>query len=239
MSTVVLVGGAFLGAWSWERVTPHLVAAGHDVHPLTLTGFGDRAHLATKETDLSLHAQDIVAALEMADLHDVVLVAHSYAGAPATVAANRVPGRIARLVYVAGVVPEAGKTLFEAAPPQFEEAIQHFVDTEGDGWLVPLINDEVLDTYYGEHGLDADAKAWLRARGVPQPVATYRDPVPGDLSWVEGLPRAYVRCLGDPGEPRIAAGTPGWDVASIDSGHWPMITAAAELATLLNAEARR
>src|SRR5690606_10614681 len=84
MSTIAVVAGSNLGAWAWERVTPRLTAAGHDVHPLTLTGLGDRAHLASPDVTVTTHSDDIVAALETADLRDVVLVAHSYAGAPAT-----------------------------------------------------------------------------------------------------------------------------------------------------------
>ena len=56
MSVIVLVGGSFLGAWAWEKVTPTLKAAGHEVYPLTLTGAGDRAHLASTSTTLNLNA---------------------------------------------------------------------------------------------------------------------------------------------------------------------------------------
>lgn len=117
MSTIVLVGGSFLGAWVWERVTPLLATHGHDVHPLTLTGFGDRAYLGATTTTLDTHATDISATIQVAGLRNVVLVAHSYAGAPATIAANRVPDRIARIIYLAAVLPAPGKTLLRSRPP--------------------------------------------------------------------------------------------------------------------------
>jgi pimeloyl-ACP methyl ester carboxylesterase len=104
MSTIALAAGAWLGGWAWERVTPKLVAAGHNVHPLTLTGLGDRAHLSSPEITLSTHVADIVSAIEYASLRDVVLVAHSYSGVPATIAANRIPDRISRVVYPATVL---------------------------------------------------------------------------------------------------------------------------------------
>lgn len=238
MSAIALVGGSFLGAWAWERVTPALADAGHEVHPLTLTGFGDRAHLGSTETDLTTHVTDIVAALEVADLREVVLVAHSYAGVPATIAASRIPGRVARLVYVAALLPEPRKTLFEMAPPGFEEIIGHLVATEGDGWRIPVMSDEILDANFGEHDLSPDDRAWLRARGVGHPVATYRERVPDDLGAVDALPRTYIACEGDPGDPPIAPGTPGWQAATIATGHWPMITAPLELARLIDEAAR-
>ncbi|MEV2271938.1 alpha/beta fold hydrolase [Nonomuraea africana] len=231
MSTIVLVGGSFLGAWAWERVTPVLTAAGHDVHPLTLTGFGERAHLASATTTLTTHATDIAAAIEVAGLRDVVLVAHSYAGAPATIAANRIADRIARIVYLAAVLPQAGKTLFDIAPPGVEEAIMQTVE---DG-RIPVMSDEVIDANFGEHGLTAEDREWLRARGVGQPINTYRDPAPADLGAVEGLPRTFIACLGDLGDPPHL---PGHDLVTIDTGHWPMITKPVELAQLIDKAAR-
>jgi pimeloyl-ACP methyl ester carboxylesterase len=230
MSTIVLVGGAFLGAWAWERVTPGLT--GHDVYPLTLTGFGDRAHLGAPETDLTTHATDIVNAIEYADLRDVVLVAHSYGGAPATVAASRIADRIARIVYVAAVLPEPGKSLFEITPPMMEQLMQQSADEGGDGWRIPVLSDEILDTYFGRHDLATDDRAWLRARGVAQPIAGWREPAPVDLTAVEKLPRTYIACDGDPGEP---PSLPCVDPVTIHSGHWPMITAPAILAATIAA----
>ena len=48
MTTYVLVGGAWLGGWCWQPVTAQLRAQGHDVYPVTLTGLGERSHLASR-----------------------------------------------------------------------------------------------------------------------------------------------------------------------------------------------
>lgn len=230
MPAIVLVGGSFLGAWAWERVTPLLAASGHEVHPLTLTGFGDRAHLGP--ATLATHARDITAAIEYAGLREVVLVAHSYAGAPATVAAAAVPDRIARLVYLAAVLPEPGRSLFDITPPPVVDAIMATVE---DG-LIPVMSDEIIDAAFGDHGLTPADRAWLRERGTGQPVGTYRDPAPADLDAVGRLPRTYVACAGDPGDP---PDLPGHDLVTLDSGHWPMITEPARLAALLDDLARK
>jgi pimeloyl-ACP methyl ester carboxylesterase len=218
MSAIALVAGACLGAWAWEHVSPRLTAAGHAVHTITLTGFGDRAHLGAPDTTMAVHATDIAAAIEVADVDDVVLVAHSYAGAPATIAADRIADRIARVVYVAAALPTPGASLF--------------------GWRIPVWSDEILDTYFGAHGLSTADRAWMRARAVGQPIANYRDPAPDDLHAVAALPRTYIVCDGDPGDPPVAPGTPGWDVRTIATGHWPMVTRPAELAELIDAVTR-
>jgi pimeloyl-ACP methyl ester carboxylesterase len=232
MANIVLVGGSFLGAWAWQRVTPRLCAAGHDVHPLTLTGFGDRAHLGTPETDLSTHVQDIVAAIESADLTDVVLVGHSYGGAPVTVAAQRIPGRLRALVYVAGVLPRDGETLFETAGPQVTAAIQAAVATRGGGWSIPVLTDEELDLFFGAHELAGEDLRWFRAHAAPQPVGTYTERVRlPDPDAGGALPTAYLSCGGDGPAPPLPA---GWRHAELPTGHWPMITLPGELADQLD-----
>ncbi|MEV4254258.1 alpha/beta fold hydrolase [Spirillospora sp. NPDC049652] len=227
MSTFVLVGGSFLGAWAWERVTPLLTAYGHEVHPLTLTGFGDRAHLGSSATTLTTHARDIAAAIEYAGLRDVTLVAHSYGGAPATIAADTIPGRIARLVYVAATLPEPGRSLFDGMPGPVVELV---MGTVRDG-RIPVMSDEVLDANFGRHGLSPEDRAWLRARGVGQPIGTYQDPAPSDLGAARSLPRTYIACAGDPPGPPLPQDL---DVVTLDAGHWPMITAPHALARTLH-----
>ena len=108
MTTYVLVPGFWLGGWAWRDVAADLRGRGHDVHPLSLTGMGERVHLAGPGTDLETHVTDVLNLLRYAELDDVVLVGHSYAGAVVTPSvADRVPERIARLVFVdTGPLPE-------------------------------------------------------------------------------------------------------------------------------------
>ena len=77
MTTFLLVHGAWFGGWCWRFIAPTLRRAGHDVCTPSLTGLGGRAHLARPGIDLELHVQDVVALLEMEDLHEVVLLGHS------------------------------------------------------------------------------------------------------------------------------------------------------------------
>ena len=105
MSTFLIVHGAWSGAHAWRWVRPLLRAAGHDVVTPTLTGLGERVHLATPETDLDTHVEDVVEVLYYEDLTDVVLVGHSYGGMVVTGVADRVPERLAHLVYLDADVP--------------------------------------------------------------------------------------------------------------------------------------
>jgi pimeloyl-ACP methyl ester carboxylesterase len=76
MSVFVLVHGTAAGGWVWRDVRPYLEAAGHQVYTPTLTGLGERVHLAHPDVDLDTHILDIVNTLINEDLQGVVLVGH-------------------------------------------------------------------------------------------------------------------------------------------------------------------
>src|SRR5215213_2484482 len=113
MSTFVLVHGSMHGGWCWKRVAPLLRAAGHDVHTPILTGPGERVHLAHSGIDLDTHIRDVLGVLEFEDLHDVVLLGHSYGTMVITGVADRAPERIAHLVYLDGVMAGEGQAALD------------------------------------------------------------------------------------------------------------------------------
>jgi len=73
---------------------------GHEVYTLTLTGLGERAHLARLEVDLETHITDVVYVFEYEDLRNIVLLGHSYAGVVVTGVADRIPDHLSQLVYL-------------------------------------------------------------------------------------------------------------------------------------------
>lgn len=88
-TAVVLVHGAWHGAWCWRRVLPLLRGAGVEAHAVTLTGVGERAHLLSLAVDLHTHIQDVFGLVEAEELQRIVLVGHSYAGVVVTGVADR------------------------------------------------------------------------------------------------------------------------------------------------------
>ena len=114
-------GGAH-GGWCYGRVARVLRSAGHDVYTPTLTGVGERSHLVRADIDLDLHIRDILAVLHYEDLHDVVLVGHSYGGMVITGVADRDPGRVGHLVYLDAAMPANGESLADIAAPLMEAA---------------------------------------------------------------------------------------------------------------------
>ncbi len=119
--TYVVVHGATAGGWEWKRAGNFLAADGHEVHRVTLTGLGERAHLNGPHIDLETHVNDVVNTILFEDLHDVVLTGHSYGGMVITGVMDRVPERIRHVVFLDAAVPADGMSIWDlfggARPP--------------------------------------------------------------------------------------------------------------------------
>ena len=186
MATIVIVHGAFGGGWEWREVAALLRARGHDVFTPSLTGFGERVHLATPETSLETHIQDILNLLRYEDLHQVTLTCQSYGGMVVTGVADRMPERLAHLVYLNALVPEDGQSVFDLTPPAFRQPFEEAARTAGEGWRIPVPAFED----------DPQIAAFARGRYVATPLRPFTEPIrlgpaPDDLQ------RTYIWCTGD------------------------------------------
>src|SRR5215212_3297578 len=135
--SVVLVHGGWHGGWCWRQVARLLRTAGHDVHVPTLTGLGERSHLLHRDVDLELHVRDVIATLTYEDVHDALLVGHSYAGMVVAGVADRVPERVAHVVYLDAFVASGGQSLLDLMLPERRDMYLRAASEDGDGWVVP------------------------------------------------------------------------------------------------------
>jgi pimeloyl-ACP methyl ester carboxylesterase len=230
MSTFVLVHGAWGGAWIWRRVLAPLRKAGHEVHAVTLTGDGDRAHLRRADISLADHVADVVALIESEELDDIVLVGHSYGGMVITGAANALaPGRVRQLVYVDAMVPLPGEGWGSGHAPDIVAARQAAARAHDNALPPP----DPID--FGIEGRDRD---WLLRRQVPHPFGMYRVPLHFDAVRWQALPRCYIDCT-LPAYPTIDAmrrrvrEQTGWTIIEIATGHCPMVSAPQHLVDAL------
>ena len=240
MATYVLIPGFWLGAWAWRPVTAGLRSLGHDVYPLSLTGMGERAHLAGPGTDLETHVTDVLNLIRYEDLHDVVLVGHSYAGSAVIPSvADRMPERISKLVFIdSGPLPD-GMLQSEFHPPQQQARNAELVRTVGNGWQLPPPSWPQLAA---QAGLPDAMVERLTELSVPQPWATATTPVRLTGAW-EKLPRLHVLCSFPIEQLRETIATSpafrhmandDWDYRELLSWHWPMFDRPGELAAILH-----
>ena len=230
MTTFVLVHGTGAGGWCWQGVARALRAAGHEVYAPTLTGVGDRSHLAGCDVNLATHITDIASLLFYEDLTDAVLVGHSYAGMVITGVAATVPERLGLLVYLDAYVPREGESEADLWTPEIRAMIDADSGPGGGARHSPPpslmgIDDPVL----------AD---WYRARVTPHPFACFTQPVPPGNPRGDALPRAYISCTVGPltslfGPFAETARQRGWEVRTIATGHEAELIAPLEVANLL------
>ncbi len=241
MATFVLVHGAWHGGWCWRKVTPLLRAAGHEVYTPTLTGLGERVHLASPEIGLSTHIQDVVNVLEYEDLREVVLVGHSYGGMVIAGVADRAAERLAHLVYLDAFVPADGQALVDLIGQEGRQYLEARVRTEGDGWRLPSIAPVAWEVVLRENWAitnEADAR-WMVERLGPQPFKTFTEPVRCTNATAAALRRTFIRCTGDPPD-RTFSGVAeearrpnsGWRYREVATCHDAMVTKPQELADL-------
>ncbi|MEU5883068.1 alpha/beta hydrolase [Spirillospora sp. NPDC047279] len=242
MATFVLVPGFWLGAWAWDEVAASLRAAGHRVHAVTLTGVAERAAEATPEVDVDTHIADVIGVIEDNDLHEVVLVAHSGANMPVTGAADRVPGRLARIVYVdSGPLP-SGMAQIDFTDPEEQAALRKQVEAEGDGWRLPVPRFDAEADAHMIAGLTAEHLAAFAERGTPEPFGAATQPLARPATppatpktaILSTFPLAAIEQMAASGNPAFSLMTgPEWSYRELPTGHWPMFSKPAELAGLL------
>ena len=232
MAFCVVAHGAWSSAWAWKKMYPLLEPRGiHLVIP-TLTGLGQRNHLAHPGIDLDTHIADVMACLFYNDLRDVCLIGHSYGGMVATGVADRARDRIGKLVYVDAFVPRDGESAFDVMPESTRKQRQSAAADGPDSWRIPP-GPMPADT-------SAEDQAWCAPRRVPQPLKTFEQKLAfrnGDLT----LPRHYIYCTRHTPEDRFrpfherAKAEAGWQSYEIDASHNPHITAPQAFADLLAA----
>lgn len=227
----VLVPGAWLGGWCWKYLTPLLRDEGHDVYTPTLTGLGEREHLMRSEIGLETHITDIVNVLEYNEFTDVVLLGHSYAGLVVTGVAERVPERLAHVVYLDALVPmdDEPVSASEFYPPDEWDAMEAAAKDHAGGWPFP-------DDHPGWVGISDEDTRWMREKAVPHPLNTFKQPVNVRNPAAAALPTSYILCTQNGMDDSILdtirqlCEQREWELRELDTGHWPMVSMPRKLA---------
>jgi pimeloyl-ACP methyl ester carboxylesterase len=230
MTTYVLVHGAWSGAHGFRRVRPLLRAAGHEVFTPSLTGIGERVHLASPQVTLTTHIRDVVNTILYEDLTGIVLLGFSYGGFVVTGAIEHIADRVRHLVYLDAFVPDDGDSAgsllgLDARPPI----------VLGEQWLVPP-SPRAFD--------DPVEEAFANARRVPHPVGCFTEPVRVSRPLEEHpFTLTYIRATADDdgalsSAPFRAAAerakrSPAWSYVEIATSHMVPVNRPTELAEIL------
>ena len=218
--TFVIVHGAWGGGWDWRTVSDLLSSRGHVVFRPTLTGLGERAHLASPEIGLQTHIDDIVNTILYENLRDVTLLGHSYGGMVVTGVADRIPDRIGHLAYLDAFVPFDGESVMDLL------AASGFPKPPGEikgAFIVPT---------------------WMKPgtlppMDVPQPLKTFTDAIVLKNDLRDRIPTTYIHTVvkdavkDDFDLFAARASNKGWQVDKLTADHTPERSTPRELGTLL------
>lgn len=230
MADFVLVPGAWLGAWCWKNVVPVLEKEGHSVHPVTLTGMGERVHLATKDVGMDTAIQDVLNVIKYNDIDEFVLVGHSFAGKVAAAVADREHDHVRKVVYLDAFRPERVRT-----PQAGFDPTREFGPPPPGTHAIPLTKETVKNIGKDVTGANLE---WMMSKATPWPVKLAADPITLSANY-DNVKEAYIFCTlsGDPVDEIIAGkwGKLEGPYKTMETGHWPMITKPEELARHLMA----
>ena len=191
----------------------------------------ERSHLLSESITLSVFVDDIVNHLKWEDLRDVVLVGHSFGGAAITGAADAVPERIARLIYLDGAIMEDGETWLNLLPKELAKERIQAAKRSSSSLSLPVAPVETFGVF------DPADAAYLMNKLTPHPLATFTSEMKLEGPVGNGLPASYISCTDPAYEPtavcRRRAKVAGWPIVELATGHDAMIIAPLATADLL------
>ena len=228
MATYVLLHGAYQGGWIWQRVVPHLRAAGHSVFTPTLDGCAERRHQLRAGIDTESQAAEVAEMLFFEDLRDIVLVGTSCGGMVAARVAEIAPDRIGRVVMADALALFDGESV--------ADHVKRPTAITTDLGTGPSRDDAANRMF---KSLDAETKAWALDRITPHPVAAMAQPVKLASFWSTPWNATVIWCKQSENPPvahqRRAADTLKAKWFELDTGHYPMLTEPKRLAEMMMA----
>ena len=240
MSAVVLVHGAWQGAWCWDRLVPILEGAGHVPTAIDLRGCGARAPM-TPDVELTDHVDDVLMAADAIAEDRFMLVVHSYSGMVAAGAAEMLGPRLSAVVLVDAFYPAHGESAIDAMPPPFQARFRARAAEVGAGWRLPA--DQSLLDVWGLH--DPVARQWVGANLTDWSLRCFESPVDAPSAALRSVPRWYVSGVGDHPAGTVfaaighAAEADGCTLVSLACGHDVQVERPGELASVIDDVATR
>ena len=229
MSDFLLIHGSAHGAWCWDHLIPHLETAGHTARAIDLPSHGQDTTPA-KDVTLAVYAEAICAAMQ----EKTVLVGHSMAGYPITLAADMAPRLIDKLIYLCAHIPEPGKSIADMRMLADTQPLATAMIPSADKLTVTIDPAQAHEKFY--HDVDQDLSDWAIKHLCPQAILPQTTPYP-DMS-PQMHDRYFIRCMDDraiPPDYQVArtADWPASRVIEMQTSHSPFLSAPAALAAHL------
>lgn len=225
----ILVHGAGLGGWCWDKVRRLMEARGASVYAPTIP-----------EASLSLEnsIEYVVGIIESKNLQNCILVGHSYGGMIITGVADRLESKINRVIFLDAAVPKDGDDFASHIPgiskEHAEKRRQAFRSFSSDGiWIAPIAPELAGIS-------DVEDIDYVNKHSRPHPLASWLEPIKLRNDGIRKLPKTYIMAtdpptdiMGYPVHGEIAKSSVEWIYQEISCGHAAMIIRPEEITNLL------
>jgi len=226
----VLVHGAWHGGWCWQDVSKNLREKGYFVYTPTLSGLGEHKNTINENINLQTHITDIINLIEMEDLHNVILVGHSYAGAIIAGVADSIPNRLRKLVYLDAMIVHNGENALSVQTEETQNFMNGIIKKKQNVSPIPAEDFGVTDSVKAK---------WVNERLTPQPFNSFISKLILRHPLGNNIPLVYIACI-KPALPVLekiskeAQKKSLWTYYTLNTGHDAMITVPNELSGLLD-----
>ncbi len=230
----LLVHGAWHGAWCWSRLKDHLTERDALSTAVDLPGRGAQPAPPDALT-LDAYADRVVDLIAHID-EPVTLVGHSLGGATISTVAERVPERLACLVYLCALLQPSGATPADLHANDPDSGLLQAVELADDGLTTSIRADAAGELFFGD--CSDDDTAWAVGRLCPEPIGPAMSSIVTTSERWGSVPRAYIRCNEDrairPAEQDRMVAEVGADVVvELASSHSPFLSQPSQLADAL------
>ncbi|RED26876.1 pimeloyl-ACP methyl ester carboxylesterase [Flavobacterium cutihirudinis] len=236
-SPVVLVHGAWQASYVWDQTETDLKAAGYDVTVVKLPGHGDDTTPAY-QVSFKTYVDEVKKAINSYN-EPVILIGHSLGGAVITQTAAEVPQKIKKLVYVAGFIPQSGKSVLDYSQMDKASLLPASLQLSEDQTLAGIVNPEInLPKIFSQDATEAQ-KQFLIARYKAEPTIPLGTPLNYKAEdYNLGGKKYYIFTTADNTitynfQQEMAKSAGITNTYTINSGHSPFISKSPELTTLL------
>lgn len=234
--TIVLVHGAWQGAFAWAPVKTGLEQKGYTVVSVELPAHGNDQTSAAGLT-LTSYRDKVIAAINAQTTGKVLLVGHSLGGMVISEVAEQVPARVSKLVYVAGFLPQNQQSVQDLSALDPQALLGPALEFNADFSLAAVKATQLVNVFCQDG--PAAVQQLLLANNRPEPAAPLGDKVTLTATRFGSVPKYYVHTQQDNAitlslQTRMVQATPVQRAFSLNTGHTPMLSQPAEVTAILD-----
>jgi pimeloyl-ACP methyl ester carboxylesterase len=232
--TYVLVHGAWQASYVWQQVKEQLEKNGQKVVLVELPAHGSDATLPVNVT-MDSYRDKVISAMSAINVK-VVLVGHSMGGMVVSAVAEKIPGQIEKLIFIAAFVPTDGQSLLELSSMDKQSLLGASIVPSADQLTLDIRKDSIVPIFCQD--APVDVQNLVLDNFKPEPAIPFTNKVSVSDARFGKVDKYYVHTLQDHAigidlQNQMVAAAHITKVYSLNTGHSPFLSQPSQVANLL------